>query len=81
MKRTKQHSKAVVYLAMLVLAIAGLFIVKNVLGHIGDGATNDGDDDVGITDNGIMRILSFGFAEPLRKDYFINRKSKWTTHL
>lgn len=53
MKGIRQHSTVVVSLVMLVLAVAGLFIVKDVLGHIGDGATSDGDSDSDTTDHGI----------------------------
>ena len=53
MKGIRQRPKAVICLVMLVLAMIGLFIVKDVLGHIGDGATNDGDSDEGTTADGI----------------------------
>ena len=49
----RQRPKAVICLVMLVLAMVGLFIVKDVLGHIGDGATEDSDEDEGTTVDGI----------------------------
>ena len=53
MKRAKQHPKVVVCLVMLILAVVGLLIVRDVPGHIGDGATEDGKSDDGTTEDGI----------------------------
>lgn len=53
MKGIRQHPKAVVCLVILVLAAAGLLIVRDIPGHIGDGATEDSDSDEDTTDDGI----------------------------
>ena len=53
MKGIRQYPKAVVCLVMLVLAAVGLLIVRDIPGHIDDGATEDSDDDEGTTAEGI----------------------------